>query len=495
MSFNLKYIQIYIWLKSSILPEVSYLVFSSLIFLYFFLPLLFTLYFALPYTYYRKWILIIASFIFYAWGEPVWVFLLILSAAVGYFFALQIERNKENPLVSKGILAISISFHLCILGLFKYMGFIIDNINALLSVNIPYHEFPLPIGISFFTFQIISFLVDIYRREINVKPTFMNTILYISFFPQLIAGPIIRYVDIMHEFDNRRFSLPLFSEGINRFIIGLGKKVIFANLAGETVSFFLDGQVEQVSILGAWFGISLFALQIYFDFSGYSDMAIGLGKMFGFHYKENFNYPYVSKSATEFWRRWNISLGLFFRDYVYIPLGGNRRFYVRNLFVVWFLTGLWHGASWNFVLWGIYFGALIYIERKFLFSILNRMPKIISHLYLTKAMLIGWVFFYFTDLNTCMTFLKSLYGLNGNAFVDLYFTVQFNNNLFFYIIAIIASTPLITSIGQKIKSLVVHKHPKIIQDISLPIMNFAILSITTIFLVGNTYNPFLYFRF
>ncbi|NDI36550.1 MBOAT family protein [Chengkuizengella sediminis] len=472
------------------------MVFSSLTFLYLFLPLLLLSYYAFKSPLYRNWILIISSFMFYAWGEPVWVILLLSCAIVGYYFGILINKNKDHVRRKKWILTIGIIINLSVLVFFKYIDFLIQNFNLLLHADVPYSGIGLPIGISFFTFQVISYLVDVYRGDVPTSTSKVNVLLYISLFPQLIAGPIVRYTDIQHEMQNRSFSLSNFSQGINRFVIGLGKKVIFANIAGETAALFLDGNVSEVSILGAWFGISLFAIQIYFDFSGYSDMAIGLGKMFGFTYPENFNYPYVSKSATEFWRRWNMSLGAFFRDYVYIPLGGNKKFPIRNLFIVWFLTGLWHGASWNFIIWGLYFGTLIFIEKKFLLSLFSRLPVWFSHLYLTVAMLIGWVFFYYTDMKQGLLFIKSLFGLNSNVFVDVILNVQFNNNLIFFIVAIIATTPIPKWIFNKLIRVLPEKlQTRVSNDIAVPIFNFFILIISTTLLVGSTYNPFLYFRF
>ncbi|MCU6710349.1 MBOAT family protein [Paenibacillus sp. J5C_2022] len=468
------------------------MVFSSLFFLYGFLPLLFLFYFLSKRTSYRNGVLIAASLLFYAWGEPVWILLLLLCGLNGYWFARYIHRHRGTRR-GKWLTAAAVSVNLAILGFFKYADFLIANLNLLPRLDLPYTEVALPIGISFFTFQMMSYLVDVYRGDVKQPGTFTHVLLYVSLFPQLIAGPIVRYRDIEHEFQDRRFSWPSFSEGITRFVIGLGKKVILANGCGELAPLFLDNQLSEATVLGAWFGILLFALQIYFDFSGYSDMAIGLGKMVGFTYPENFNYPYISRSATEFWRRWNMSLGSFFRDYVYIPLGGNRRWQARNLFIVWFLTGLWHGASWNFIFWGLYFGFLIYIEKLFLLRLLSKLPAFMSHIYATAAMLVGWVFFYFTDMSSGIHFFKTLLGLDEVKLYNLELQIYVMDHLFFLIVAIIACTPL----PKRIADALAARLPAMerLRPLSIPLFNAAILFVSTTMLVGSTYNPFLYFRF
>ncbi|CAM3384249.1 MBOAT family O-acyltransferase [Marinicrinis lubricantis] len=468
------------------------MVFSSLVFLYVFLPVLFLLYFSFKHTGYRNWILIIASFLFYAWGEPVWVSLLAVSALIAYMSGLWIDKYRGTDR-SKLILALSVSINLLMLIFFKYVGFLVDTVSDLLRMDIPYNDPGLPIGISFFTFQAISYLIDVYRGDLEAKRSPVKLLLYLSLFPQLIAGPIVRYTDIEKEIDNRRVTLFGFNEGITRFLIGLGKKVIFANMVGEGATLFLDGDLGELSVMGAWLGITLFALQIYFDFSGYCDMAIGLGKMFGFTFPENFKYPYISLSASDFWRRWNLTLGSFFRDYVYIPLGGNRRFYIRNLFVVWFLTGLWHGASWNFIFWGLYFGVLIYVERMFLLRLLNKLPRIVSHAYLVLMMLLGWVLFYFTDLERAIDFFQTLFGLGTGGLYNLEAWLYIKDNLYLIAAAAIGSTPIArvavswlfkrTAQGSAVRNLVVSA------------FNLLILVVCTALLVGSTYNPFLYFRF
>jgi alginate O-acetyltransferase complex protein AlgI len=471
------------------------MVFSSLIFLYLFLPLNLIFYFAIKNQAYRNWVLIISSLFFYAWGEPVWISILIFSTFFDYFNGLIVEKYR-GKWQSRAALISSIVVNLSLLGFFKYSGFLMGNINYLLNTSIEFKEYALPIGISFYTFQTISYVVDVYRGEVEAQKSPFKLLLYVSLFHQLVAGPIVRYKDIAYEIDHRIILPSGFSYGINRFVTGLGKKVILANTAGEISDIFLKGDISQLSILGAWFGIVLFALQIYFDFSGYSDMAIGLGKMFGFNYKENFNYPYVSTSATEFWRRWHISLGSFFRDYVYIPLGGNKRYHIRNLIVVWFLTGLWHGASWNFVIWGVYYGGLIIIEKVFLLNILERIPRVISHLYLITVVLIGWVFFYYTDLSKATELLRVMSGIGKNSLVDSYFYVYFLNNAAFLAVALIACTPIVKLIKSMIPQFPAREKIGFVYNEALrPVINFGIIVLSLILLVGKTYNPFLYFRF
>ena len=339
------------------------MVFASLTFLYFFLPLNLILYYASNNANYRNLILTLFSFVFYAWGEPVWVFLLIFSATIDYLNGLFIDKYKGTVWAKLGVVS-TLIFNLGILFFFKYSSFIYDNVNALLNTHFQFPRYSLPIGISFYTFQTISYVIDVYRGEVKAQRSWLKFMMFVSLYHQLVAGPIVRYSHIMHEIDKRKFRIRDISGGITRFCVGLFKKVAIANIAAELVVKYLDQpDLSSLSTGEMWFGVILFSIQIYFDFSGCSDMAIGLGRMFGFHYHENFNYPYIAKSATDFWRRWHISLGTFFKDYVYIPMGGNRKNGYFNLFVVWGLTGLWHGANWNFIFWGLFFGILIMIER------------------------------------------------------------------------------------------------------------------------------------
>jgi len=472
------------------------LVFSSLVFLYAFLPLNLICYFICKNQTYRNWVLIVFSLVFYAWGEPIWVSLLIVNALINYLLALAVEKYR-GFWQSKAALISAITISLGLLGFFKYRDFLVQNMNQLVGISLPLHSLGLPIGISFYTFKAISYLVDVYRGEVSAQKSFSKFLLYLSLFHQLVAGPIIRYKDIATAIDHRVHSLSLFNEGINRFVTGLAKKVILANTAGDTAAIFLNGDLATLPVLGAWFGITLFAMQLYFDFSAYSDMAIGLGKIFGFNYKENFNYPYIARSAGEFWRRWHISLGSFFRDYVYIPLGGNRKFYLRNLFIVWFLTGLWHGASWNFVLWGLYFGLLIALERFFLSKILEKLPRWISHAYLIFAVLISWVFFYYPDLQSVGAFFGAMFGWGSRELVNTQFSIYFSNNLFFFIIALLACTPITKVLGESIRKLT-QKNTRVAflySETLRPSLNFLLLALATIMLVGKSYSPFLYFDF
>ena len=476
--------------------KVKILVFSSLIFLYAFLPLNFIFYSLSKNQTYRNWVLIVFSLIFYAWGEPVWVSLLIFSSLVDYFLGLAVEKYR-GYWQSKAFLITSITINLSLLGFFKYFDFIVQNINYLLGTGLPLHHFGLPIGISFYTFQTISYVVDVYRGEVAAQKSFPKFLLFISLFHQLVAGPIVRYKDIASAINHRVHTRALFNEGINRFVTGLGKKVLLANTAGEVAEVFLKGDLSTLPVLGAWFGITLFALQIYFDFSAYSDMAIGLGKIFGFSYKENFNYPYISRSATEFWRRWHISLGSFFRDYLYIPLGGNRRHHFRNLFIVWFLTGLWHGASWNFVLWGLYFGLLIALERKFLCKVLEKLPRWVGHCYLIFTVLISWVFFYYTDLHSIKEFLGVMFAFGSRELINTQLSIYFSNYFLFFLLALLACTPITKVIQEGMHYLTENstRTAFLYQEALRPSLNFVLLALATILLVGKSYNPFLYFRF
>lgn len=460
------------------------MVFSSLFFLCIFLPVSLGLYYLIKNRTYRNLILILTSLFFYAWGEPVWISILIVSTLINWFLALKISENKNNW-KGKAALTLSVAENLLILVFFKYSGFIAENINLVIGSNIGLGSVGLPIGISFFTFKIISYTADVYMGEVNAQKSPFKLLLYVSLFHQIMAGPIVRYKDMEEAIDNRVETVELFNDGVNRFIIGLGKKVLLSNTAAKVAVNFLGTDYTRLSVLGAWFGVILFALQLYFDFSGYSDMAIGLGKMFGFTYKENFNYPYISKSATEFWRRWHISLGSFFKDYVYIPLGGNRRFRIRNLFIVWLLTGLWHGASWNFIIWGLYFFVLICVEKLFFKKPLEMIPGIFSRIYLWVAVLVGWVFFYHTDLSQAFTFLGIMFGAKNAPFSSPEVSIHFWNNAVLLLIALIGCTPVFKGLNQKFK----------FGAFAKPVFNTMVLILSLIFLAGQTYSPFMYFKF
>ncbi|NLW02233.1 MAG: MBOAT family protein [Clostridiaceae bacterium] len=471
------------------------MVFSSLVFLCIFMPVNLFLYFIIKDKTWRNWVLIISSLVFYAWGEPVWITAMLFSGVFDYFNGLMVEKY-HGTWKAKAFVALSVAGNLLLLGIFKYSGFFMENINALFGLSLPVPRISLPIGISFYTFQTISYVVDVYRGEVKAQKSFFKLLLFVSLFHQLVAGPIVRYSDIATEIEHRRVTPAGFSDGVSRFIVGLGKKVLIANTAGELALTFLNTDYGRLPVTGAWLGILLYSFQIYFDFSGYSDMAIGLGRMYGFTYKENFDYPYVSKSVTEFWRRWHISLGTFFRDYLYIPLGGNRRHLTRNLLVVWFLTGLWHGASWNFIIWGLYYFVFVFIEKIFLKKILDRLPSVFSRLYTLLVVLIGWVFFYHTDMGQGLRFLGVMFG-KASAFTNSEVSIVFRSNAVFLIIAAIASTPLAVRLFNAIKACFKDNRARIafMDNVFRPVINILILVLSLAFLVGQSYNPFLYFRF
>lgn len=473
------------------------MVFSSLVFLYVFFPVCIVLYFALPGLKLRNLSLLLTSLFFYAWGEPVWVILLILSSIVDYFNGIIIE-NYRGRLAAKMAVAWCLVFNLGILGLFKYAGFIAANIRAVtgLDIEIPSHH--LPIGISFYTFQTISYIIDVYRGEVKAARSFASFLLFISLFHQLVAGPIVRYVHIASEIESRQFSWEDFASGIDRFCVGLGKKVLLANAAGEAARPFLDGDPAQLSVAGAWWGIFLFSFQIYFDFSGYSDMAIGMGRMFGFHYHENFNYPYTARSASDFWRRWHISLGTFFRDYLYIPLGGNRQRFRMffNLFLVWFLTGLWHGASWNYVLWGLLYGFLIAIEKAAERMTSWKLPAIAGHVYLIFVTLVGWTLFYFEDLGKALSHLRVMFGAASAVILDETTKASSMNEGVLVLVLIAASLPVFPWLAERLSRIRAGQAVLNIWDGGgRAAANAALLLASTAMLVGSSYNPFLYFRF
>ena len=471
------------------------MVFANLFFLYIFLPVNLILYYATRSYAVRNFVLVAMSFLFYAWGEPVWVLLLLASGFMVWLCSLLVERFAGTHR-GKAVLIFAVTISLSLLGIFKYSGFLIENINAVLPLSLPVPQFSLPIGISFYTFQMISYIVDVYRGDVKAQPSFLRFIMYVSMYFQLVAGPIVRYSDVAWEIDHRTANANDISHGITRFCIGLLKKVAVANVAGSLLVQYMDGDLTKVTVLGSWFGAVLFMLQIYYDFSGYSDMAIGLGLMFGFHFVENFNYPYIAKTATEFWRRWHISLSSFLRDYLYIPLGGNRSHAWRNLFVVWFATGLWHGASWNFILWGLFFGVLIALERLGLRNLLEKLPGFISHFYLLFVVLISWVIFYFTDLSRAAQYLGIMFGLSGQPLTNSQTLLALEGNLFWLILAVVFCLPLARIASQQITAAAAVSRPRqIILGILVPVMNLGILLICTAMLSGQSYNPFLYYRF
>jgi alginate O-acetyltransferase complex protein AlgI len=468
------------------------MVFSELIFIYAFLPLFFLFYFLSRNLTYKNIVLVIFSLVFYAWGEPVWVLLLVGSTLADYFNGLFISKHFGKKTAKLGVAA-SLAVNLGLLAIFKYGAFFTGTFNSITGLALPVHELDLPIGISFYSFQSISYIVDVYRGKVKAQRSFLKFMMYISMFFQLVAGPIVCYDTIERQIERRDISVSNFSQGLIRFFIGLGKKVIIANSVGGIADSILSNAVPQ-STAAAWFGVLMFTLQIYFDFSGYSDMAIGMGRMAGFTFLENFNYPYIARSAREFWRRWHISLGSFFREYVYIPLGGNRRHQYLNLAIVWFLTGLWHGASWNFILWGCYFGILIIIENLFLGKVLEKIPRIFSHIYLLFAAVLGWALFYFTDLSRLGVYLSAMFGGGSVKLIDEVTKTTFLNNIFVIAVAVIFCLPIIP----KLKEFFESKKGKFAQNIYLfgqTAAAITVLVISSILLVGDTNNPFLYFRF
>lgn len=464
------------------------MVFAHPDFIFLFLPLSLTLYFASGNKAWRNWILVMFSMIFYAWGEPFWIIVLLFSASVDFVNAILMERYRRY---AKAFMVGSLAINLGLLAIFKYGGFIVENINAALGISFPVPTFDLPIGISFYTFQTMSYVIDVYRGEVRAQQSYLKFMMYVSLYHQLVAGPIVRYQHVEQEINNRQISGSEMARGFLRFCFGLFKKVYFANIAGALVAQFLDVDPATMTVGGSWYGLLMFSLQIYFDFSGYSDMAIGLGWMYGFHYHENFKYPYTATSATDFWRRWHISLGSFFRDYLYIPMGGNKTNMVRNLLVVWFLTGLWHGASWNFIIWGLYFGLLIWVERLFLSKALESIPKMFSHVYLVFIAMIGWAIFKFEDLGTLGQFFNVLFGGGANEGWNLMLTESLKSNVFWLIAAIVLCMPVY---GRLYAYMEKWLSPKV-HFWTLAVVAFVMFLVCVSLLTGNTYNPFLYFRF
>lgn len=468
------------------------MVFSSLFFLFVFLPLILLIYYTVPRRC-RNLVLFISSLIFYAWGEPIYILLMLFSTAVNYAYGLLITRYREKKNIARPVLFSSILINAGLLCFFKYYDFLLEAINSVMGTSLAGPGLPLPIGISFYTFQAMSYTIDVYRGEAPVARNFITFGTYVSLFPQLIAGPIIRYQTVCEQLVKRIEGFDSFGEGVRRFVAGLGKKVLLANNIG-----LLWQQIQQVppselTILTAWLGITAFTLQIYFDFSGYSDMAIGLGKMFGFTFPENFDYPYISQSITEFWRRWHISLGTWFREYVYIPLGGNRcgkLALYRNLFIVWFLTGLWHGASWNFVLWGLYFGLIIALEKAFLLEWLRPAPRFIRHAYALLLIMLGWVLFTSDNVSAGVQYLQALFGLCGRGFFDQQAIYYFYTHAVLIVIALLASTPF----GKNFKQRLLARSTAVYYT-AATLSCLLVLILSTAYLVDMTYNPFLYFRF
>ena len=468
------------------------MVFSSLEFLTVFLPIVLFLHTVAPVPW-RNPILLFFSLFFYAWGEPVYVLIMIFSIVMNFLFGRWIDRQPQ-PKKKRSILAIDVVCNLLLLGVFKYTNFFIDNLNLLLPVDIPAVHIVLPIGISFFTFQAMSYVIDVYRKDAPVQNNVLNFGLYISLFPQLIAGPIVRYTTVAQEINHRTLSFDEAYRGVKRFIIGLAKKVLLANNIGYVWSQISETQSTDLTAAAAWLGAVAFAFQIYFDFSGYSDMALGLGHILGFHFLENFDYPYISKSITEFWRRWHISLSTWFKEYVYIPLGGNRHGkakQIRNILIVWLLTGLWHGASWNFIFWGLYYGVCLLLE-KFVFSrFSDKIPAFFRHVGTLLLVLFGWVLFAFEQTGDLFAYLGNMFGQNGwLGDTALY---EWTSNGMMLLILALASTPLPAKIGNKL-SAKLSGHPAVLVGVEI-LWFFGLFLLCIAYLVDSTYNPFIYFRF
>lgn len=467
------------------------MVFSSLVFLFAFLPIVLLVYYLSPKVA-RNMIILISGLIFYAWGEPIYVFVMVISVFVDYTAGLIIHRFNDNKKIQTIVLVISLVMNLSLLGVFKYSGFLIENINGIFGTSISNPDLPLPIGISFFTFQSMSYTIDMFMGKIKVQKNFITFAAFVTLFPQIVAGPIVRYLDIEKELRERRVDFSTLYDGILLFVNGLAKKVLIANNIG-----LLWDQVKaipsmELSAATAWLGILGFTFQIYFDFSGYSDMALGMGKMMGFNFPENFRYPYQSKSVSEFWRRWHITLGNWFKSYVYFPLGGSRKGWkmtLRNLLIVWFLTGLWHGASWNFVIWGLYFGIFIIAEKFFLGKFLEKLPGTVRILYTFLIAVFGWVFFDTANLTAAFEFFGAMFGAKG-VFVDDTTLYLIKNYGLVLCVSIFASTDLFNRIWNSIRE----KLP-VLANWSTPFAKTIIMITSIAYLVNATYNPFLYFNF
>lgn len=448
-----------------------------------------------PQFHLRNAALVVFSLLFYAWGEPIYVLLMLVCVFINYVTGLGIARNDRKRR-RKAWLIVGLTLDLILIGTFKYLGFFAEALAPLgLDLNVP--KLALPIGISFYTFQSITYLVDVYRGEEPAQRRYRDLLLYIAMFPQLIAGPIVRYGTVARELHSRHIDVKDFAEGAYRFFIGLGKKVVLANILSEVSTHFLVDSIDHLSVWGAWIGIGAFALQIYFDFSGYSDMAIGLGRCMGFHFCENFQHPYCCDSVTDFWRRWHTSLGTFFRDYVYIPMGGNRRRQLLNILTVWFLTGMWHGASWNFIIWGLYFGLALVIEKIIIFPVRRFIPRILMRVYALAIVIVGWGCFYFDNFDKMRTFFVSAFGQASLEF-GLDERVALTDNFWIWVGAIILCTPLRRYVERGTEAVLTHASPSggaVVMSASRAIISVLILALCVSLLVGATNNAFIYTRF
>ena len=468
------------------------MLFSSIEFLYYFLPTVLIVYFLVPGRC-KNLVLLAASLYFYFYGEQSLVLLMLLSCFVSFCAAILIDRYRERAVIAKSVLAVSALFHLGMLGYYKYADFFLSNVNHIFGLSIPLLRVALPIGISFYTFQIMSYTIDVYWGKAKLQKNPLNLFTYVTLFPQLIAGPIVRYTTVQEELDTRKHSFEDFSYGVYRFVIGLSKKIFIANQLGELCSIFRD--FDEKTIVFYWMYAIAFCLHIYFDFSGYSDMAIGLGRMFGFHFLENFNYPYISKSISEFWRRWHISMGTWFRDYVYIPLGGNRVSFgkcFRNVLIVWGVTGLWHGADWNFIVWGLYFAVFLLLEKLFLGKWLEKLPGVLVHGYVLFFIAISFVIFNANGMGEALQDLSGMFGLSGVPFVNettLYYLRSYATVL---LLGMVGSAPVLPKLIEKAKS---RKKLAAVMNWLEPAVYVALLAAATAYLVDGSFNPFLYFRF
>lgn len=470
------------------------MLFSSITFLLVFLPLTVAVYYLAPQRL-RNMVMLIASLIFYAWGEPVYIVLMILSILLNYFCGLDIALKAEEPVRAKRSLIFAVVMNLLLLGFFKYYGLVMETLNAVLPVELPYRVLALPIGISFYTFQAMSYIIDVYRKEVRPQENLFHFALYISMFPQLIAGPIVRYTDMEEQLEQRKLSFDKFGQGAMYFICGLAKKVILADSAGAVYQEVAALQPGTFSVLTAWVGCIAFAFQIYFDFSGYSDMAIGLGKMFGFEFRRNFYYPYTSKSITEFWRRWHISLNTWFRDYVYIPLGGSRCSESRNmlnLLIVWMLTGLWHGASWSFLFWGIFYGMILVMEKYVWGKNMEQLPAVVQHIYTYLLVLIGWVFFFSPTMGDAAEYLGIMFGAGARGLIDKQGMFLLVTHWLLFVFCILGSSMRGQSVIRAVTEVSAERK---VQTVVTSVVYIGIFLISLAFLVSETYQPFLYFRF
>ena len=473
------------------------MVFSSLLFLFRFLPAVLLAYYIVPRRF-RNFVLFLFSLGFYAWGEPVYIILMLASILISYVGGILVDRfiRAEKKKAAKSVLLVSCALSLSLLAFFKYAGFVLETLSSLTGASIAILQIALPIGISFYTFQTLSYVIDVYLGEAMVQKNLISFGAYVTMFPQLIAGPIVQYKTIDAQLRSRREGMEQFAEGVHRFMIGLGKKVLIANNAGELWDMIQTSSYSEIPVLTAWLGLAAYTFQIYFDFSAYSDMAIGLGRMFGFRFLENFNYPYISKSITEFWRRWHISLGTWFREYVYIPMGGNkvnRWRHIRNILIVWLLTGIWHGASLNFLIWGVYYGVLLLME-KFLFGkYLSKFPALFQHIYCLFFVMLGWNLFVSSDMGQAIGFLKSLFGVYGQGFLNRETVYLLYNNAILLVLCILGSTRLPKHIGTWLSLKLAGK--EIILTAVKNTFYIGIFLLSVAWLVDATFNPFLYFRF